>query len=199
MSAVDQRSDENSSISSSSASSTFSPGEEDIPPFLTDQRGHLQAAKTYNLQSDTEQICENKRQTPTLSSDGESANLSSSEFERRRRIQPCIENGSCCSESDLESGRLCPKNQFYESYANEAQSNVADSDSILSGNNKANSGMQMSATLFSGIGHSGSTQGSRKCSLTESRPTPATRINSSVISSRLFNPETLDSSVMTSQ
>merc|ERR1711974_73557 len=115
-------------------------------------------------------------------------NLSSPTAEmerRRRRSQPSVENSSCCCESDLNS-----KYQFYESDANET--NVADSDSILSGNNKSNG---LSATLFSGI-QSRSVQGSRKCSLTESRSASSSiRINSSVISSRLFNPETLDSSV----
>ena len=187
--------DENSSISSSSASSTFSPGEEDVPPFLTGQRSHLLQAPTQNGQNcetnksdnpQSEQCGEKKLQ----SSDGESANLSSptAEMERRRRSQPSVENSSCCCESDLY-----PKYQFYESDANET--NVADSDSILSGNNKSNG---LSSTLFSGI-QSRSMQGSRKCSLTESRSASASiRINSSVISSRLFNPETLDSSVMTS-
>ena len=207
VSAVAERVDENSSISSSSASSTFSPGEEDIPPFLTGQRCHLQAItqngqkcatrtkyfdpiKSDNLKSDTEQIGENKLQTPTLSSDGESANFSSSEIETGRS-QPSIENSSCCCESDLQSRRLYPKYQFYESDANETQLNVADSDSTLS-----NGRLQMSPTLFGGIVQSGS----RKCSPTEQRSASvSTRINSNVISSRLFNPETLDSSVMTSQ
>ena len=193
MSGVAGRVGENSSISSSSASSTFSPGEEDLPPFLTGQRCHLQATtqngqkcETGTKYSDTEQIGEDKLQ----SSD---ANFSSSEIETGGR-QPSIENSSCCSDSDLQSRRLYPKYQFYQSDANETQLNVADSDSTLSGNNKSNGRLQMSPTLFGGIVQSGSNQGS-----TESRSESAsTRINSSVISSRLFNPETLDSSVTTS-
>ena len=188
MSGVAGRVGENSSISSSSASSTFSPGEEDLPPFLTGQRCHHQATtqngqkcETGTKYSDTEQIGEDKLQ----SSD---ANFSSSEIETGVR-QPSIENSSCCSDSDLQSRRLYPKYQFYQSDANETQLNVADSDSTLS-----NGRLQMSPTLFGGIVQSGSNQGS-----TESRSESAsTRINSSVISSRLFNPETLDSSVTTS-
>ena len=193
MSGVAGRVGENSSISSSSASSTFSPGEEDFPPFLTGQRCHLQATtqngqkcETGTKYSDTEQIGEDKHPSPTLSS---GANFSCSEIETGVR-QPSIENSSCCSDSDLQSRRLYPKYQFYQSDANETQLNVADSDSTLS-----NGRLQMSPTLFGGIVQSGSNQGS-----TESRSESAsTRINSSVISSRLFNPETLDSSVMTSQ
>ena len=197
MSGVAGRVGENSSISSSSASSTFSPGEEDLPPFLTGQRCHPQATtqngqkcETGTKYSDTEQIGEDKLQSPTLSS---GANVSCSEIETEGR-QPSIENSSCCSDSDLQSRRLYPKYQFYQSDANETQLNAADSDSTLSGNNKSNGRLQMSPTLFGGIVQSGSNQGS-----TESRSESAsTRINSSVISSRLFNPETLDSSVTTS-
>ena len=193
MSGVAGRVGENSSISSSSASSTFSPGEEDLPPFLTGQRCHLQATtqngqkcETGTKYSDTEQIGEDKLQSPTLLSS--EANFSCSEVETGGR-QPSIENSSCCSDSDLQSRRLYPKYQFYQSDANETQLNAADSDSTLS-----NGRLQMSPTLFGGIVQSGSNQGS-----TESRSESAsTRINSSVISSRLFNPETLDSSVTTS-
>ena len=180
-----ERINDNSSISSSSASSTFSPGEEDIPPFLTDQRSHLQA---------TTQNGKKQHQTPTFSSDGESINLSGSEKETRLSTDdPSIEN-NCCEPGLQNRDR---NYEYYESNANESRLNVADSDSISSGNNKSNGGAQIGRdgpTLFSGIQ---AIQG-RKCSLTESRVASAsTQINSNVV--RIFNPETLDSSVMTSQ
>ena len=202
-----ERIDDNHSISSSSASSTFSPGEEDVPPFLNDQRGHLHATppngqnprELDNLQFDAEQFCENKHQTPTFSSDENSANISSER--EARRSNPSIENVQHhCYEENLQSRKVEGNYDYYES--NESQSNAADSDSILSCNNNWNNGGthlgkdEPSPALHSGIQ---SMQG-RKCSLSESRVASAsTLINSTVISSRIFNPETLDSSVMMSQ
>ena len=164
---------DNHSISSSSASSTFSAGEEDIPPF---QRGHLHATplngqnprESDNLQIDAEQFSENNHQTPTFSGDENSANIFS---EREPR-----------TERDVDV-----KYDYYES--NESRSNAADSDSILSSNNNWNNGGthlgqdEPSLALVSGIQ---SMQG-RKCSFTESRVASAsTLIKSTVISSSVL-------------
>ena len=172
--------EDNQSISSSSASSTFSPGEDDTPPFLADQKSHIEATQNQpnivqgikcpdpdNLPSDEQ---------PSIAGDKDSGGSQQPRSEKRK---------SNCYESNLQGSRYC-----------ESQLNSADSDSIISSNNKWN-GIQMGTDeLFGDIEP---TQW-RKCSLTESRIASAsTLIDSSAISSRLFKAETLDSPAMASQ
>ena len=177
--------EDNQSISSSSASSTFSPGEDDTPPFLADQKSHIEATQNQpNIVqgikcSDPDNLPSDEQ--PSIAGDKDSVRESSGGSQ-----QPRSENRkSNCYESNLQGSRYC-----------ESQLNSADSDSIISSNNKWN-GIQMGTDeLFGDIE---STQW-RKCSLTESRIASAsTLIDSSAISSRLFKAETLDSPAMASQ
>ena len=177
--------EDNQSISSSSDSSTFSPGEDDTPPFLADQKSHIEATQNQpNIVqgikcSDPDNLPSDEQ--PSIAGDKDSVRESSGGSQ-----QPRSENRkSNCYESNLQGSRCC-----------ESQLNSADSDSIISSNNKWN-GIQMGTDeLFGDIE---STQW-RKCSLTESRIASAsTLIDSSAISSRLFKAETLDSPAMASQ
>ena len=173
--------EDNQSISSSSASSTFSPGEDDTPPFLADQKSHIEATQNQpNIVqgikcSDPDNLPSDEQ--PSIAGDKDSVRESSGGSQ-----QPGSENRkSNCYESNLQGSRYC-----------ESQLNSADSDSIISSNNKWNG----TDELFGDIE---STQW-RKCSLTESRIASAsTLIDSSAISSRLFKAETLDSPAMASQ
>ena len=172
--------EDNQSISSSSASSTFSPGEDDTPPFLADQKSHIEATQNQpNIVqgikcSDPDNLPSDEQ--PSIAGDKDSVRESSGGSQ-----QPRSENRkSNCYESNLQGSRYC-----------ESQLNSADSDSIIS-SNKWNG----TDELFGDIE---STQW-RKCSLTESRIASAsTLIDSSAISSRLFKAETLDSPAMASQ
>ena len=194
VSAMDwEEEEEKNSLSSSSASSTFGPGEENVPPFLVRNGPNAQNGQRID-RSDQTLVPD----AVSSVSKGKDNNDASDQIFGREKVQTpkfISANGS----TDRETGGTHQdiENGYFDHNELEQVDRRVES---LPFDNNSSSDIQMGKYEPSLPSCSDIESLRRKCSLSESRTSSASNcINSSLISSKLFNAETLDVNEIASQ